>query len=217
MPPRCNMKCAFTLMELMIAVFILAMATAILMGTQSTSLRLTGYANNLSVVTLLTKAKMQDIEYEMLKKIEKEGLKTEHAETLNGDYSEQGHPQISWTAEINAIEIQDEAANDFVENVTNQLYGSGDEAGSLSGNLAFTQFLPLMVSYLPTIINQLGQRIRKITITTQWEYLGVTQSLTVSQFSVVLAVDSASEASGASASKSPNESISPSQKPPTAN
>ena len=82
--------------------------------------------------------------------------------------------------------------------MTNQLYGSGDEEGSLSGNLAITQFLPVMIGYFPVIINQLGQRIRKITLTTTWDYLGVEQTLTVSQFITVLEVDAASGVSGSS-------------------
>ena len=48
------MRRGFTLLELMIAVFILAMAVAVLLGTQSTSMRMMGYANNTSVVTMLT-------------------------------------------------------------------------------------------------------------------------------------------------------------------
>ena len=101
---------------------------------------------------------------------------------------------------MQSIELTDEASNDFVESVTNQLYGMGDEGGTLSGNTTVTQFLPLMVSFMPTIINQLGQRIRKISLTTTWDYLGVEQTLTVSQFVVILDVGSADGVSGASVS-----------------
>ena len=188
----------FTLIELIMAVFILAMSVTILMGTQSTSMRLMGYANNTAVVTMLTRAKMQDLEYEVQATIKEEGLSEEFVQTLDGDFSEQGYPEIYWEALIQSIEIDDNAANNFVESVTNQLYGSGDEEGSLSGNLAITQFLPVMIGYFPVIINQLGQRIRKITLTTTWDYLGVEQTLTVSQFITVLEVDAASGVSGSS-------------------
>lgn len=188
----------FTLIELIMAVFILAMSVTILMGTQSTSMRLMGYANNTAVVTMLTRAKMQDIEYEIQETIKEEGITEEFAQTIDGDFAEQGYPDIYWEALIQSIEIDDNAANSFVESVTNQLYGSGDEAGSLSGNLAITQFLPAMIGYFPNIINQLGTRIRKITLTTTWDYLGVEQTLTVSQFITVLEVDAASGASGSS-------------------
>lgn len=180
----------FTLLEIMIAVFVLAMAVTILLGTQSTSMRLMGYSNNLSIVNLLTRSKMQDIEYEVQQEIEKYGPRDGMVMNLAGDFREEGFGDIRWEALIQSIEINDDASNDFVENVSSQLYGSGgDEDGSLSGNLAVTQFLPMMVSLLPQVINQLGQRIRKITLTTTWEYLGVEQSLTVSQFVVVLTVD----------------------------
>lgn len=190
----------FTLLELMIAAFILAMAVAILLGTQSTSMRLMGYANNTSVITMLTRAKMQDIEYEVSRVIREDGVKEDYVEEYSGDYGDEGFGDVYWHALVQSIELTDEASNDFVESVTNQLYGTGDEGGTLSGNTTITQFLPLMVSFMPTIINQLGQRIRKITLTTSWDYLGVEQSLTVSQFVVILEVDSSSGASGSSVS-----------------
>ncbi|MBQ9394297.1 MAG: prepilin-type N-terminal cleavage/methylation domain-containing protein [Proteobacteria bacterium] len=188
----------FTLLELMIAIFILAMSMTILLGTESTSMRLMGYANNTSVVTMLTRAKMQDIEYEVSRTIAKEGVKENYAEELHGDFSEEGYDDIFWDAKIQSIELSDDAANTFVESVTNQIYGTGDESGTLSGNTTITQFLPMMVSFMPTIINQLGQRVRKITLTTSWDYLGVEQTLTVSQFVVILEVDEASGVSGSS-------------------
>ncbi|GEM_PF-2359834 len=188
----------FTLLELMIAIFILALSVTILLGTQNTSMRMMGYANNTAVVTMLTRAKMQDIEYEVQRQIADEGIKEDYVETIDGDFSDEGYDDIYWSALIQSIELSDDAANNFVESVTNQIYGTGDEDGTLSGNTTITQFLPMMVSFLPTIINQLGQRIRKITLTTTWDYLGVEQTLTVSQFVVVLEVDAASGASGSS-------------------
>ena len=189
-------RAGFTLLELMIAVFILAMAVTILLGTQSTSMRLMGYANNTSVVTMLTRSKMQDLEYEVKRTIADEGVKEDYAESMYGDFGDEGYPDILWEAKVESIELSDDAANDFVESVTNQLYGTGDKDGTLSGNTTITQFLPMMVSFMPVIINQLGQRIRKITLTTSWDYLGVEQTLTVSQFMVILEVDAASGVSG---------------------
>lgn len=188
----------FTLLELMIAIFILAMAMTILLGTESTSMHMMGYANDTSIVTMLTRSKMQDIEYEVSRVIADEGVQEDYAEELHGDFSEEGYDDIYWDAKIQSIELSDDAANTFVESVTNQIYGTGDEGGTLSGNTTVTQFLPMMVSFLPTIINQLGQRVRKITLTTSWDYLGVTQTLTVSQFVVILEVDETSGVSGSS-------------------
>ena len=201
---RIKEKTGFTLLELMIAIFILALAVTILLGTESTSMRMMGYANNTSVVTMLTRAKMQDIEYEVQHQVKEEGVEEDYSDTMSGDFGDQGYDDIKWEALIQSIELSDDAANSFVESVTNQLYGTGDEGGTLSGNTTITQFLPLMVSFMPTIINQLGQRIRKITLTTSWDYLGVEQTLTVSEFVVILEVDAASGASGASVSGNTN-------------
>ena len=194
------MRRGFTLLELMIAVFILAMAVAVLLGTQSTSMRMMGYANNTSVVTMLTRSKMQDIEYEVAQTVKKEGIKEKYEETIDGDFRDQGYGDIKWSALIQSIELSDDAATDCVDSVTKQIYGEGDEGGTLSGNTTITQFLPMMVGFMPQIINQLGQRIRRITLTTTWEYLGVEQTLTVSQFVVILDVGDATNMSGSSVS-----------------
>ncbi|MBQ9816792.1 MAG: hypothetical protein IJM59_04925 [Proteobacteria bacterium] len=199
----------------MIAVFILAMAISILLGTQSTSMRLMGYANNTSVVTMLTRAKMQDIEYEVQRTIAEEGVKEDYTEEIHGDFGEEGYDDIYWSAKIQSIELSDDASNQFVESVTNQIYGTGDEGGTLSGNTTITQFLPMMVSFLPTIINQLGQRIRKITLTTTWDYLGVEQTLTVSQFVVILQVDASSGVNGSSVTGSKSSKTETEEPAPT--
>lgn len=194
-------KGGFTLLEIMIAVFILAMSVTVLLGTQSTSTRLMGYSNNLSVITLLTRSKMQDLEYEVQRVVNDEGVKEEYLEAYSGDFGDLGYSDITWEAKVETINIDADAANDFIESVNSQLYGSGgDDTGSLSGNVAFTQFLPIMVGYMPTIINQIGQRIRKVTLTTRWEYLGKEQTLTVSEYCVILEVEAGSAASGASVS-----------------
>ena len=195
-------KRGFTLLELMIAVFVLAMGVSILLGTESTSMRLMGYSNNLSMVNLLTRAKMQDLEYEVAIDLEKNGPKDELSYEDSGDFGEEGYEDIRWFSLIQSIEIGDDASNNFVEDVSAQLYGDGgDESGSLSGNLAITQFLPMMVSLMPQVLNQLGSRIRKITLTTTWDYLGMEQSLTVSQYVVVLSVDASLSGSSVSTSK----------------
>ncbi len=196
----------FTLLEMIVAIFILATSMAILLGTQSTSLRLMGYANNTSVITMLTRAKMQDIEYEVQRTVKDEGAKEDYSESYSGDFSDVGYDDIYWSAEVQSIELSDEASNNFIESVTNQLYGTGDETGTLSGNTTVTQFLPMMVGFMPTIINQLGQRVRRITLTTTWDYLGVEQTLTVSQFVVILEADASASGSSVSGGGKTEES-----------
>ena len=198
-------KSGFTLLELMIAVFILAVGVSILLGTESTSMGMMGYANSTSVVTMLTRSKMQDIEYEVqhqIKKEEEEGLQEDYRESYSGTFKDEGYDDITWEARVESIELSDDASNSFVESVTEQIYGNGEEGGTLSGNTTVTQFLPTMVGFLPAVINQLGQRIRKITLTTTWDYLGVEQTLTVSEYVVIL---DAPNASGSSVSGSVDE------------
>jgi len=197
------MRRGFTLLELMIAVFLLALSATVLMGTQNTSVRMMGYANNTAIVTMLTRAKMQDLEYYVMQTIENDGVQGDYIETLQGNFGEEfgeEYADISWEAIIQSTDITEDAANDFVSSVEKQLFGSGNDEGTLSGNTTVTSYLPEMVGFLPMILNQLGQRIRKVTLTTTWSYLNVEQTLTVSQFITVLKVDAASGVSGSSLS-----------------
>ncbi len=202
------MRRGFTLLEMMIAIFLLALSATVLMGTQNTSVRMMGYANNTAIVTMLTRAKMQDLEYYVMKTIEKDGIEGDYIETLSGNYGEEygdEYSDITWEAIVQSTDITEDAANDFVESVEKQLFGSSTEDGSLSGNTTVTSYLPEMVSFLPMILNQIGQRIRKVTLTTTWSYLNVEQTLTVSQYITVLAVDASSGVSGANLSETGEE------------
>lgn len=199
------MRRGFTLLELLIAVFILAMAMTVLLGTQSTSMSMMGYSYNTSIVTMLTRSKMQDIEYEVLRTIKEEGIKSDYEETFTGDFGDQGYEDITWSALVQSIELSDEASEQLVDSVQKQIYGEGDEEGTLSGNTTITQFLPTMIGFMPAIINQIGQRIRRITLTTSWEFLGIEQTLTVSQFVVILDVGDAKGMSGSSVSSDESE------------
>lgn len=181
-------RSGFTLMEMLIAISVLAVAATILMGTQSTGTRMLVHANDLSTVVMLTRAKMQDIEYEVLK----DGFVENHEESKSGNFSDEGYPDVKWEAVIERIEIGDDAANNFVTAMEEQLFGSEEEGGSISGaGIAVGQAVPLLITMLPSMINRIGERIRRITLTITWEHLGHEQSLTVDQYvvQVILPLD----------------------------
>lgn len=153
----------FTLLEVMIALAILASALTILMGTMANSSQQAVFANDMTRATQLARSKMIDIEYEILD----EGFQSSD-QTLSGDFREEGSPEITWTAEIKLVEIPETAEEEFLAQINSQLFG-GDQ-GALQGNAAFSAMLPMLIAELPQMINNIGQKVRKVDLVVSFPY-----------------------------------------------
>jgi prepilin-type N-terminal cleavage/methylation domain-containing protein len=138
-------RSGFTLMEMLIAISVLAVAATILMGTQSTGTRMLVHANDLSTVVMLTRAKMQDIEYEVLK----DGFVENHEESKSGNFSDEGIPTSNGKPLLSALKSR-RRRQQLVTAMEEQLFGSEEEGGSISGaGIAVGQAVPLLITMLP--------------------------------------------------------------------
>ncbi len=168
---------AFTLVEVLVALTILAAGMAVLLGTQANNAVMTERANRMAVAALLARSKLIDIEGELLA----EGF-SETDETLRGDFREEGEPEMEWEALVEVIEIPPEAAPEFAASINAQLFGGGDEGGVLSGSSAVSQMLPLIISEVPNYINQMAQRARRVTLTLTWPEGRYEETLTLQYY-----------------------------------
>lgn len=178
-PRRSN--AGYTLMEVLVALTILAMGLTILLGTQASSARMSERANQMALAALLARSKMIDIEHEL----HQEGF-SEMTESASGDFRDEGFRDIDWDAEIEVIEITPDAQEDFNATVYEQLFGDGEGGGSLSGSTAVSSFLPMILAQIPPLINDMAQRARKVTLTVTWMDGRSEMTLTVQQFVVNL-------------------------------
>lgn len=169
----------FTLLEVLIALAILASAMTVLMGTMANSGQQAVYANQLSRVSLLAQSKMVDIEYELME----EGF-SDHMEQLRGDFRAEGYPEIRWEADIHPVEIPPGVEEELLGQVNAQLFGGQDAKGALKGNAAFSSKLPMLVSIVPRMINHIGQKTRRVRLTLHYDFAGQPQTLTVTQYVV---------------------------------
>ena len=169
----------YTLLEVMISLGILAMTLSVLLGTQSSHIILTERANSMALAALLARSKMIDIEHEQLT----DGF-SDMEESYDGDFRDEGFDNMTWEALVEVVEITPDAEEMFVGGIMSDLFGDGESGGSLSGSSAVSQFLPMIVSSIPTFINEIGARVRKVTLVITWEDRGGTQSLTVQHFIV---------------------------------
>jgi general secretion pathway protein I len=174
-------RSGYTLLEVLIAMAILAIALSVLLGTQSTSALMTERANRMAQSALLARSKMADIEHELLG----DGF-SDMEERMNGDFQDEGFPSIRWDAVVEVVEIPPEAAPEFAANINAQLFGDGAQGGALSGSTAVSQWMPMILAEVPNIINQMAERARFVTLTIEWDEGRHTQSLTIQQYVVNL-------------------------------
>lgn len=167
----------FTLLEVLIALAILAGALAVLMGTVANSSQQAVYSNQLTRVGLLAQSKMTDLEYELYE----EGF-SDHVENFRGNFREEGYPEITWEADIHPVEIPPGVEEELLGQVNAQLFGGQDAKGALRGNAAFSSKLPMLVSMVPMMINQIGNKTRRVRLTVHYEFAGSPRDLTVSQY-----------------------------------
>lgn len=156
----------FTLLEVLIALAILASALTILMGTMANSGQQAVFSNELSTASLLARSKMIDIEYEMME----EGF-SEGEQRFSGDFSEEGRRDISWEAKVRPVEIPEAAKEQFLAQINSQLFGEQSQ-GALQGNAAFSAMLPMLISQLPEMINNIGRKVRRIDLHVEFEWGG---------------------------------------------
>ena len=158
----------FSLIEVLLAVAILGSALTILMGTVSYSGQQSIYSARLTQASLLARSKMVDLEYMIME----EGFSTAER-TYSGFFDEEGYSDFRWEARIEPIEIPAEAKEKFTAQVNSQLFGGMDTSGgALGGNAAFSAMLPMLMGQLPEFVNQIGERVRRITLTVFFEFGG---------------------------------------------
>lgn len=111
----------FTLIEVMVALVILALSLTVLLQGNVASMAAVERIDGMTNATLLGRLKMQEIERELLKK----GFKTDTEET-EGDFEEFSHPDIQWKARVDPVKVQ-------LEKLTEMATAFGGDAGGAAG------------------------------------------------------------------------------------
>ncbi len=158
----------FTLLEVMIALAILAVSFTALLGTQSQAMMVTHYIRSVTIASILARSKLTELEHHF----KKEGFDT-FDETESGDFSDEGYSDFQWEVTLEKIEA-DEAALESImaqvptdpDEVKSQMTASGPLAGVDLGSM---QFNPGMIfSGLPAFLETLGEKVRKVTFEITW-------------------------------------------------
>lgn len=187
---RAQYQGGFTLLEVMISLAILAMGLTLLLRGTAVNVAATQRAVMMTVATDLARAKMYDLEEELLQQIDEGGTFAEIGDSETGDFDDEGWPQITWESQILKIEMPNLSAlgqgtaqgeddgeggddsNALVEELGSraELLGEGGLAG-LAGNIGGVQ-----AEILSRIFEE---SVRKIRLTVRYKVAGSDEEFTV--------------------------------------
>ena len=166
-PLRRWLSGGFTLLEVMIALAILAVSFTALLGTQSQAMIVTHYIRNVSVASILARSKLVELEHHY----KKEGFGEFDADD-DGDFGDEGYPDFNWVIHLEKIEADEAAIESMMAQIPTdpEEMKAGLATGPLAGvDLSNLQFNPaMMFGSLPLVLEQLGQKIRKVQFEINW-------------------------------------------------
>lgn len=159
--PEHDTEAGFTLLEVMIAMAILALSLVSLLGSQMESIRASRYARELTAATYLAEYQLIEIQYDQIE----EGWQQNDV-TYEGTFDEQERPEMKYECVVDFIELPEwneiiEAKTD-AENATD-----GEEADDLNADTG-DQMFGAMGAVWPVIKAAIENSIRKASCTVSW-------------------------------------------------
>ena len=142
----------FTLLEVVIALAILALQISVLLQVQASSLARAAKTRDMTIATMLARAKLMDIEIEL----QREGFVSgEHSDT--GNFSDEGHPEIRWESRV--VELQLDLS------LMNQICGLSGEEGAQT---ECDGLLGALGAPLQGVADEIGQSMRLVELDVRW-------------------------------------------------
>ena len=157
----------FTLLEVMVAVAILALSFGALLETQVSSLSSVARARSLTVATLLAKSKMIDIE----QKLFDEGFKVGD-EDEDGNFGDEGYEAIIWKYTVAEVELDLGGLGSLCDGMG----GEDSKAGEPNG---CESMLSGLGGTLDGFTKELGQSLRQVELTVTWPEGSYKESMSV--------------------------------------
>ena len=185
---------AFTLLEVMIAMTILALALAALIGHESVAVQMSDYSNRVSQANLLAYGKLLDLEHFLIK---------ESMDALDnceeGDFGDEGFRNYRWKACAYKMEIEDGATEQISEQVLAGISGTFGVNISDPSSLSADQQrqigqLQQGIAAIPFFLQKLEDKIRKVRLEVTWKDMIEDRVLIVERFVTILGADGAGKA-----------------------
>lgn len=146
----------FTLLEVLIALMILAVSLTVLLSSQSASMGAASRSRDITTATLLARAKMIDIERRLID----EGFTSGNIED-DGDFREEGFETVKWKYRVSEVEMDLSLISGLCEG-----YGADKEAGKGGGETgACDRMTSALGGPLEQLAKSIGQSLRLVDLT----------------------------------------------------
>lgn len=163
----------FTLLEIMVAVAILASTLVVLLSIVTNNVRSTNHAKMTTAATFLARTKMVEIEDEIL-----DNGFTDNDEVKAGTFRDLGYPQFRFDTLIERIELPSDLAQKARDQSTTDTKDAKDPMSMLTGFMG-----GMMSSFIDPVRLGLQESVRKVTVRVLWDEHGRRdQSLEVVQY-----------------------------------
>jgi general secretion pathway protein I len=140
----------FTLLEVMVAIAIMALAMGVITEIEGHAIEKTNDAKAYIVGTLLLRGKILDVQ----QKLSEEGF-GDFSKVLEGDFSEEGYPGFRWAARVRKLEVP----------IPTDVGGAGgNQAKEGSGGLSLATLAPM----LQNVGSVLENSVRELEVRVLW-------------------------------------------------
>lgn len=170
---RRSSSSGFTLLEIMVAVAILATTLVVLLEIVTNNIRATNHAKLTTAATFLARNKMSDIEDDILYN----GFSSE-TENAKGTFKADGYDQYRWETSIERIELPTDMTQKTQDAAKNASQDSKDPMQMMTGFLG-----GMMSAFIEPIRIGLQESVRKVSVRVFWDENGrPNQSIEVVQY-----------------------------------
>jgi general secretion pathway protein I len=190
------MRRGFTLLEVMVALAIMALALTAIIGINGQTISAHTYAKRVTVATMLARSKMADLESQF----NEEGFTSQFDQKVSGDFEEEGWNDFFWEAEIVKPELDSAVASELVQGLVQQYTQQAAEefdraqenadGPSLSlgnlGSTAIDQFRPMIEAQVAQLTETLEQSVREVRLKVYWREGREVESVDVVTHFVIL-------------------------------
>jgi prepilin-type N-terminal cleavage/methylation domain-containing protein len=172
-PRRIGGAAGFTLLEVLIAVAILAVSLSSLMSSQINSMAATRFARDISAIALLAEYQLVEIE----EKARHEGWVNSDVE-LEGDFSDHGYDDVDWKCTIHFIELPEYNQMMEAKEGMDEATGKDDTNVIDTGDQAFAG----LGMVWGIVKHAIEESIRKVDCTVYWQQGNIPQEFTLQTF-----------------------------------
>jgi len=163
-PPSRGRPGAFSLLEVMVALAILAIGLVLLLQVQARSARLAIEAKDVTVATMLARGKLYDCQTDLLKK----GFSVGDYDT-DGNFDDEGYPTFFWECHGYKPEMPTADSGDISGAAGSLGLGAANDAASASGqNPAQEMGMQFLAPVLSQMASVVGDSIRELVVVVRW-------------------------------------------------